>query len=778
MVTLLMRLAAGVLLLIASSELVEAQLQLASVTALVVDDRGPVANATVALTDPLGAELLVVVTDGSGRATFGAVSSGRYLLKTRAPASEPFELPLVVSGALPIEVTIRIPSAVTDAITVHGAPLDDGAVRRSLAAESVTRIPVRARGRAMQDAITTLPGWSSEDNGLLHVRGIDDGFLYVIDGVPVYERLDALSGLAPDLAGVSALNVITGYVPPEFGHKAGGVIEVRSSLAHPDWSGVAEIGFGSDATRDGSIVSGGRIGTRARLMAGVAATRSERFLDPIHPENLHNTGGHASTFGQMGWEAASSNRVTVGWGLGRSHFDVPNTIEQEGAGQHQRQRLSQGFLNGTWQRVWSSHGVLQLAGYHRQSRARLDPSAFDTPITALADRTLTRSGGLVALTRQHRSHLIKAGVEFQRLALDEHFQLASTDDQEASFPDFVFSGRAMPTLWSIYVQDSWQAAPRLSVSGGLRFDRTWLLLERSQVSPRVAAAFRIATDTVARASLSRFYQPPQPENLLLSSSPEAWMLSSAELGDAGGGAELEPERQWAAEVGFERVFRQRLRLDVAYWNRHIRNVADPNVFAGTTIIFPNAVAEGRAHGLDARFALSQHHGWTAYVNASTGRVVQTGPITGGLFLEDEVAEIGPGEEFTPDHDQRFTAGAGVSWEHARTGMILSMTARYETGTPIQQEDDDLAELMKRPGAEMVDFAGGRVEPRTVVSLLASAPVLKAGKATAVAIVQALNLFDDRYAFNFGNPFSGTHFGAPRTLAVALRVNFGDAGSTP
>jgi outer membrane cobalamin receptor len=773
-----MHLAASMLALFASSALVEAQLQLASVTAVVVDDRGPVSNATIALADPLGAELVVVITDASGRATFGAVSAGRYLLKTRAAGFEPFELPLAVADALPIEVTIRIPSAITDAVTVYGAPLDDGAVRRSLVAESVGRVPVRARGRAMQDAITTLAGWTSEDNGLLHVRGIDDGFLYVIDGVPVYERLDALSGIAPDVGGVSALNIITGYVPPEFGHKAGGVIEVRSGPTHPDWSGLAEIGFGGDAARDGSIVTGGRIGSRVRLTAGVAAARSERFLDPIHPENLHNTGGQASTFGQVGWESASTNRVTVGWGFGRSHFDVPNTIEQDEAGQNQRQRLSQGFLNATWQRVLSSHGVVQLAGYHRQSRARLDPSEFDTPIVALADRTLTRSGGLFAFTRQHASHLFKAGVEFQRLSLDEHFRLASTDEEEASFPDFVFSGRATPTLWSIYVQDSWQAASRLSISGGLRFDRTSLLLERSQVSPRVAAAFRIATDAVARASLSRFYQPPQPENLLLSSSPEAWMLSSAELGDAGGGAELEPERQWAAEVGFERVFRQRLRLDVAYWNRRIRNVADPNVFAGTTIIFPNAVAEGRAHGVDARFELPQHQGWTAYVNASIGRVIQTGPITGGLFLEDEVAEIGPGVEFTPDHDQRFATGAGVSWEHAGSGTVLSFTARHETGTPIQQEDDDLAELMERPGAEMVDFAEGRVKPRTVVSVLASAPLFEAGKATAVAIVQALNLFDDRYAFNFGNPFSGTHFGAPRTLAFALRVNFGGARSTP
>jgi hypothetical protein len=33
----------------------------------------------------------------------------------------------------------------------------------------------------------------------------------------------------------------------------------------------------------------------------------------------------------------------------------------------------------------------------------------------------------------------------------------------------------------------------------------------------------------------------------------------------------------------------------------------------------------------------------------------------------------------------------------------------------------------------------------------------------------LNLLDARYAYNFGNPFSGTHFGAPRTASVTLRL---------
>ena len=97
--------------------------------------------------------------------------------------------------------------------------------------------------------------------------------------------------------------------------------------------------------------------------------------------------------------------------------------------------------------------------------------------------------------------------------------------------------------------------------------------------------------------------------------------------------------------------------------------------------------------------------------------------------------------------------------------------RYESGTPIGRDDEDEDELHDRPGAEMVDFDRGRVAPRTIVSLQADVPIWKRGRASVRVRASVLNLFDQRYAYNFGNPFSGTHFGAPRTASLAVRVGF-------
>jgi hypothetical protein len=762
-----------------------AQLQLATVTVLVLDASGNgVASAALALRDPLGAELASAVTDAGGRAMFVTVAPGRYSIRATVGATAPFVLPLIVEGALPVELTIRLPGMVSDTVRVEGTDANDASARVGVAGETLAQTPMRIRGRGLHDAIATLPGWSTEDNGLLHVRGVDEGILYVIDGVPVYERLDALSGIAPDLSGLASVSVISGYIPPEFGHKAGAVVDIRTASAEgADWLVDADLSAGSDAALDGSLSAGGRLRANASMRAGIVWSRSDRFLDPVHPDNLHNRGNQASIVGQFEWLPAVRDRVTAGWGYGRALFDVPNTADQEEAGQDQRQRNAHGYANVTWQRAWSANTVMQVAAYHRRSGARLDGSPFDIPLEARANRHLTRSGVLIAATRQHRAHLFKAGIEWQRLAMDEAFSFAITDKdqaEEAGFREealnftrsnpFEFSDRASPRMFSAFVQDAWQLASRVTLNGGIRIDSTRLLLPRSQVSPRVGVAARITDTTLLRAAVSRFFQPPQPENLLLSSSPQARVLSSIEVGEAEGGADVEPERQWAFEGGIEHQLGARLRLDAAYWRRWITDAADPNVFAGSTLIFPNAVAKGRAHGVEVRLEMPRRRQWSAYFNWSIARVVQTGPVTGGLFLEDEVEELGPGVEFAPDHDQRLSAGGGLTWTHAASRVALSLSGRYETGTPVQRDDDD-DELGELPGAELVDFDIGRVRPRTVISLSGAAPLLTSERIKATLRLHVLNLFDARYAYNFGNPFSGTHFGAPRTVSVTIQTTF-------
>ncbi|MEP7117397.1 MAG: hypothetical protein ABI880_07440, partial [Acidobacteriota bacterium] len=152
------------------------------------------------------------------------------------------------------------------------------------------------------------------------------------------------------------------------------------------------------------------------------------------------------------------------------------------------------------------------------------------------------------------------------------------------------------------------------------------------------------------------------------------------------------------------------------------NYADPNVFFGTTIVFPNSVARGTARGLDLRHVASASGSWVQPVGA---------------------------------------------WS-------ASARARYASGTPVELgdlDDDEAAALASRPGAHLIDLDRGRVKPRLVVDVTTSRRLrcTSWGAVTVRASVQ--NAFGRAYAFNFGNPFSGTHFGAPLTFRLDAQLTF-------
>ena len=62
-------------------------------------------------------------------------------------------------------------------------------------------------------------------------------------------------------------------------------------------------------------------------------------------------------------------------------------------------------------------------------------------------------------------------------------------------------------------------------------------------------------------------------------------------------------------------------------------------------------------------------GFSAYVSYTNNQIVEIGPINGGLFLDDDFIEIGPGTRFTPDHDQRNVASFALTYYGAQVGNV-------------------------------------------------------------------------------------------------------------
>jgi outer membrane receptor protein involved in Fe transport len=435
--------------------------------------------------------------------------------------------------------------------------------------------------------------------------------------------------------------------------------------------------------------------------------------------------------------------------------------------------------------LWSGATQSGLAYYRQSYAAKLFGSSSDVPLFAAQDRHHLRHGLIGSFTHSYRGHIFKAGTGYSHITAREFFTFAVTNPkiaEEQGFSDaaiaftrsnpFLFGGSSAFAQFSGFLQDDFSPLQNLTVNAGLRFEDSSMLVSDHQWSPRIGAVYYLPrSQTAIRASFNRLFMPAQVENLLLSSSAQARQLSPLVSTIGSGGAPVHAERVSAYEIGISQAIRTALRLDLAFWDRDFQNFDDPNVLFSTAIVFPNSVASGFARGLDVRLDVPAHHGWSGHVSYSNSRIRETGPINGGLFLTDEVISIRPGTHFVPDHDQRNIGDLGITYASLRRGVWTTVSARYESGVPIEIDPEQSNSLKRLRGAHLVNFAHGRVDPRLIAGISAGVDLLERKHLQVGAQFDIENVADTAFVYNFGNPFSGTHFGSPRLFAGRLHFNF-------
>ena len=81
------------------------------------------------------------------------------------------------------------------------------------------------------------------------------------------------------------------------------------------------------------------------------------------------------------------------------------------------------------------------------------------------------------------------------------------------------------------------------------------------------------------------------------------------------------------------------------------------------------------------------------------------------------------------------------------------------------------ELMKLPGANLVNFNTGRVKPSFVFGWSGGMDLIQQEHFTLAGQLDIQNVANRDFAYNWGNPFSGTHFGYPRLISGSLKITF-------
>jgi hypothetical protein len=587
---------------------------------------------------------------------------------------------------------------------------------------------------------------------------------------------------------VQTVELFTGNIPAEYGSKVSGVaaITTRTGLGtNRLFSGNTQaVAGGFDTLGETTQFSGGR--DRWGYFASFQGLKSNRFLDQVSLDNLHNGGNSQRTFVRLDYAASARDQLRINLMAGRSSFELANLRSQQSAGQDQRQLLKDASVSIGWLHTVNSKTTLDVMGSYRSTVAQLLPSSGDTPVTASQARhlsTLTLAG---RWTRDSGRHLLRGGADLQYIPVSEDFSFAITDPEfnnpESSgyLPSlapfdlsrggrlFDFSAKASGKMYSAFMQDTVRLG-RLTVTLGLRYDNYRFLTQGNQLQPRMGLALHIPeTRTVLRASYNRTYQTPPNENLLLTNSEEA----ASALGRTF--QVIRAERQNVYEAGLQQALGRYVSVNAAYYYKGSLDLQDNDNFMNTGVIFPTSLAQSRTNGAEMRVTMTPVKRLSGSVSLTHFHTVVTPPFTGGLFIGSSSVDALSLRPFVIDHDQKLGVH-GLMQYSIRRGLWVSGSVRYDSGL-VSNPSDPEEVANDRDYADLLPYVNllsdpPRVRPRTISELAIGYEKYKEDRRAWDVVLQLSNLVNETALYNFQSIFVGTRVVQPRTASVKLRFYF-------
>ena len=630
-------------------------------------------------------------------------------------------------------------------------------------------------GRGVIDVVDAQPGWLLEADGVLHPRGSEYDVQFVVDGLPVTENRSPAFAPPIESNDVESMRVMTAGFPAEYGRKLGGVVEVTSPKNNPvGLHGEFEAEGGSFSTGSGS---GALFYSRGgnRFSVNGDGFHSARYLDPPvlqNYTNIGNAGGFSSSYER---DFSNGDRLFVTFAQHAVRYEVPNELVQQEAGQRQdsEQKETSGQVHYT--HAFSADILLSVAGSVRDASAFLNSNAQSTPVIVSQNRGYREGYVRADLAGHHGRHEWKFGVDGIFSPVNENLQYQITDPSQfdpGTLLNFQFSARRWNIEPSAYVQDQVRIG-KWNVSAGLRFDHYGFAVNQSAWSPRLGVSrFFSSLNLVVHASYDRVFQTPAMENLLLASSPQLDSVSSLVVR-----LPVQPARANYYEVGVTESFAGRLRIDGNVFWRDFRNYSDDDVLLDTGISFPIAFSSAEIHGEEIQIAVPRWGRFSGVLSYSNQTGTGQGPITGGLFLGSETANIPDTSKFPVSQDQRNTLRAHARFQ-ATERIWFAASVEYGSGLPVDLngpvDPSQVKFLLQQYGPAIlneVNFNAGRVRPNFSFDAAAGATLFhKEGKDVTFEI-EGHNLTDKVNVLNFASLFSGTAVAPPASVSARLKVGF-------
>src|SRR5438876_6662965 len=629
------------------------------------------------------------------------IASAMLLLATNiAPAQENTSAAATPSPSPTPSTAATTGAATTEQVVVTSQELDISreAIVPNLGATRYTVGPDRLDSQAQGEyapfnqTLLRFPGVAQDSFGQLHVRGEHANLQYRIDDVLLPESIPGF-GQVLETRFADNISLITGALPAQFGFRNTGVIDIHTKNGAAFQQGEASVYVGSFDTIKPSFEYGSVVGHRSSyvptsyLHSGIGIENPTGSSNPIHDDT-----DQYKLFGYFSYIYDDTSRLTLLVSGNHSDFQIPNNPAQAGAftdmgrsdfdssklNENQTEQSSYAIL--TYQKKADAFSM-QASIFTRYSSVLFRPDEVGdlifNGVASRVDRDIVSNGiefdSSYKLTDQHT---LRGGFIFT----EQHatvgtatlvFPVDANGTQTSDVPlRVVDNSQKYGYFYGFYLQDEWKPFEQLTINFGGRLDFVNAFSNENQLSPRISVVYEPVKGTAIHAGYARYFTPPPLENVDQSTIAKfAGTTNESAITD---NSPVTSERAHYLDVGITQQIAEGFTIGLDGFYKSSHSTLDEGQFGQALILSSFNYKRGEIYG--GEITSSYDHGpFSAYVNAgyewARGTQVSSSQF---LFDPDELAYISNHWVFL-DHDQRFTASAGVSytwndWKAAIDGL--------------------------------------------------------------------------------------------------------------
>ena len=596
---------------------------------------------------------------------------------------------------------------------------------------------------------SSIAGAVAAPSGEFHVRGSHGQYTYYLDGAPLPESVSGSFSDLIDPKNIETLRVLTGGFPAQYGNNLAAVFDVSARAGQPGRPrGFAEQLLSGYRTSQSTIQFGGGAPRLQYYLSGVRNFTNRR-LDSVTQDPLHDAGADSVAFGKFDYEAGANDRIILDAARTDAYLQLPNDEARQAIGRDVTQREDGDFANLIWRHTQGLNGVT-AALYTHQSRLRYtgdpahdlaDASAASAdggtpanlPSSAFENRYANYIGLRTdAVTRVTAQHKVGYGFDISTVTGAENFILLNAVDNgdgttgvQTVNDSHALSGGDR----SAYLQDDWTPG-RFLVNYGVRYDIHKTDTTTSQLSPRLNLTYSLNGRDKLHAYYDRLFQPAPIEDIRRL-DPNA--------------VAFKPERDNFYEFGYAHE-NGGVTASLSGYYKTVQDVIDENIIAGTQIREPFNVQKGYVRGLEVALDGSLTRDLSFYANYARSWARAAGDFTGGL-----VPAGAPPGYFYEDHDQTHTASVGLAY--AKRGQTINLDGEYGSGFPYGQSNAGLPNFYRVPAHFVFNLELGTQIGQGRFAL------------------SGINIFNHGYVIKQASPFSDREWGQGRTVGVKWTQNF-------